>query len=261
VKDDNEGAWIFLSHSHNDIDEVRRVRDRLENNGHNPLMFFLKCLDDNSELDDLIRREIEARKFFLLCDSPNAQSSRWVQHEVELIKTMKGKVYRSIDLRSKWEEDQVPAIDDLSRRATVFLGYAHQDHRIGEQMEQKLRKLDYRVNDIPVRDDGDLWGAIREAIDTALAIGTVVFLMSPWSMENGWVGEEALYALQRVEAEADVDEPWRYIRFFIIRDPDAVYELLSTRPQWEPFRDFIWTDLSDIDHVSLADLSRMVDPR
>jgi len=58
--------------------------------GHNPLLFFLKCLSDHSELDDLIRREIEAAKFFLLCDSPNSQASRWVQHEVELIKSMKG---------------------------------------------------------------------------------------------------------------------------------------------------------------------------
>jgi len=257
VKDDDEGAWVFLSHSHNDINEIRRVRDRLEAKGHNPLLFFLKCLGDDSELDDLIRREIEARKFFLLCDSPNAQSSLWVQHEVQLIKSMKGKVYRSIDLGSPWE-DQVDAIDDLSRRATVFMGYAHRDHAITEPIVRKLRALDYHVTDLLVRPGQDVWESICEAIDTALAIGTVVFLLSPWSMERGWVFKEALYALQRFEG--DVEEAMRYIRLFIILDPQQVWYLMSVLPQWEPFRDFLWIDLTDIDRFSLAELSRLIDP-
>jgi hypothetical protein len=49
-----EGAWIFLSHSHRDLHEVRHVRDALEAKGHQPLLFFLKCLDDDAEIDDLI---------------------------------------------------------------------------------------------------------------------------------------------------------------------------------------------------------------
>ena len=40
----SEGSWIFLSHSHNDFEKVREVRNILEVQGHNPLMFFLKCL-------------------------------------------------------------------------------------------------------------------------------------------------------------------------------------------------------------------------
>ncbi len=57
----SEGSWIFLSHSHNDFEKVREVRNILEVQGHNPLMFFLKCLNNDDEIDDLITREIEAR--------------------------------------------------------------------------------------------------------------------------------------------------------------------------------------------------------
>ena len=42
------GAWIFMSHSHQDYDKVRALRNELEKQGHHPLMFFLKCLNDDS---------------------------------------------------------------------------------------------------------------------------------------------------------------------------------------------------------------------
>ena len=56
----SEGAWIFVSHSTKDIVEVRAVRNALENMGHFPILFFLKSVSEHSELDTLIRREIEA---------------------------------------------------------------------------------------------------------------------------------------------------------------------------------------------------------
>ena len=39
-----DGGWIFISHSHLDIDIVRRIRNKLEDRGFEPLMFFLKCI-------------------------------------------------------------------------------------------------------------------------------------------------------------------------------------------------------------------------
>jgi hypothetical protein len=121
---------------------VRRVRDALEAKGHNPLLVYLKCLGDDSEVHALIRRETEAPKFFLLCDSPNARASRWVQTEVKFIKSMTGKkVYRSIDLGGLWQ-DQVDAIDDLSRHATAFLSYLWADRDIAEQYARQLRSMD-----------------------------------------------------------------------------------------------------------------------
>ncbi|MBV8862986.1 MAG: toll/interleukin-1 receptor domain-containing protein [Mycobacterium sp.] len=254
MKDNHAGSLIFLSHSHNDINEVRRVRDALEAKGHNPLLFFLKCLDDNSELDDLIRREIEARNFFLLCDSPNAQSSRWVQHEVELIKSMNGKVYRSIDLGGPWQP-QLDIIDDLSRQATVFMCYAHRDRTIADQMVRKLRALDYRVLNFRDITPGTSWTEeLHQLIDTALANGSVVLLMSPEAMTSKGVHQEALYAAERRAAGAS------NIRPFVIRDPKTVYALLHSRPEWAPFADMQWIELTDIESLSLAELSRMMDP-
>jgi len=65
-------AWIFVSHSSRDLEKVRRVRNAIEAAGGEPILFFLKCLSDHDEIDELIKREIEARNFFLLCDSSNA---------------------------------------------------------------------------------------------------------------------------------------------------------------------------------------------
>ena len=61
----NNKLTIFLSHSHKDEEKVRRIRDVLETLDCEPLMFFLKCLDDNNdELEDFIKREICARNIF-----------------------------------------------------------------------------------------------------------------------------------------------------------------------------------------------------
>ena len=140
-----EGAWIFVSHSHEDLVRVRVIRDALEARGHNPLLFFLKCLGDDAEVDNLIRREIEARTWFVLCDSENARSSRWVQSEVEIIRNLAEKVYEVINLDSDLE-DQVARIDRLSKRATVFLwSYAHSDEAIADRLHQALLDRDYAV--------------------------------------------------------------------------------------------------------------------
>ena len=94
------------------------MRNALEERGHFPLLFFLRCLTDESELESLLQREIEARDFFLLCNSENAAASRFVAEEVDYIKSLAGKIYETVDLDSNWEA-QIEAIHALSRRATV----------------------------------------------------------------------------------------------------------------------------------------------
>ena len=44
-----------------------------------------------------MKREIDARKRFILCDSPNAQASKYVQSEVDYIRSRK-RMYEIIDL-------------------------------------------------------------------------------------------------------------------------------------------------------------------
>jgi len=191
------GAWIFVSHSHSDLTKVRRVRDELEALGHNPLLFFLKCLGDDDEIDSLIRREIEARTWFVLCDSANARTSRWVQSEVEIIKDLAGKVYEVIDLDGDIEE-QLDRIARLARQATVFMSYADADRPLAEQLKVTLRALDYAVWD--ARTDlaaGESWEqAIRVAVDRAMRNGAYMVLISPDSLRSPWLLRELESALE-----------------------------------------------------------------
>ncbi len=55
----SHGAWIFVSHSHRDLEKVYRSRNELERRGHNPLLLFLKCLEaDAARLPELTREEL-----------------------------------------------------------------------------------------------------------------------------------------------------------------------------------------------------------
>ncbi len=58
---EEEKVYIFVSHSHKDIDKVRLVRNYLEEKGAEPILFFLKSVTDDNEVADLIKREIDAR--------------------------------------------------------------------------------------------------------------------------------------------------------------------------------------------------------
>lgn len=59
----------------------------LEDSSFRPLMFFLKCLNEEGEIDSLIKREIDCRTRFIYCKSENSESSHWVQKEVEYIRS------------------------------------------------------------------------------------------------------------------------------------------------------------------------------
>lgn len=193
------GAWIFLSHSHKDLEKVREIRNVLERHGHNPLMFFLKCLEnDESELPELLRREILARNWFVLCDSENSKTSRWVLQEVELIKSMAGKIFETIDLSTDLES-QLHKLASLSKRATVFLSYARADEEIARTINEELVKADYQVFfDIASLQAGQNWqSAISDALDEATKSGFVLVLLSPDALTNKFVWQEFRSALNK----------------------------------------------------------------
>ena len=83
-------GWIFISHSHQDVDLVRWIRNHFEKLGFEPLMFYLKCLSDKDEIESLIKREIDEREWFIYADSPSARESKWVKTEREYIETSEG---------------------------------------------------------------------------------------------------------------------------------------------------------------------------
>ena len=78
-------AWIFVSHSVKDLKSVRKVRNALEDRGANPILFFLKQRVEDEMLRSFLVREIEARNFFILCDSKNAREFEFVQFEVTYV--------------------------------------------------------------------------------------------------------------------------------------------------------------------------------
>jgi len=190
------GAWIFLSHSNKDFEAVRRLRNELEALYHKPLMFFLKCVDDDSELDDLVKREIEVREWFLLCDSANARESRWVQRELEIITSDPDSAYATVDLEATVDV-QLEQASRLARRATVFISYHRDDEFVAAEISEVLREHDFAVWDpqvelSPAREFTD---TIASVIRDAAERGFVLLLLSLRALQSRWVEEETRYAL------------------------------------------------------------------
>ena len=78
-------AWVFVSHASADLAKVRQVRNFMEEKGAGPILFHLKSLATPERFWPLIKAEIEARNFFLLCDSEAARASEWVQRERQAV--------------------------------------------------------------------------------------------------------------------------------------------------------------------------------
>jgi hypothetical protein len=173
------GAWVFVSHSNADIAGVRAVRDALERMGHYPLLFFLKCI----------------RNFFLLCDSPSARESAWVQREVAHIRSLPHRVWRRVDLEAD-PIAQLRAIRDLSENATVFLSYAHVDSTTVAPIREALRSAEYRVWSDDSLAPGVRWQEqIEGGISQAIHDGFVIVFITPEALASQWVRHEIDLAL------------------------------------------------------------------
>ena len=138
-----DGGYIFVSHSHNDIKKVRIIRNRLENYGFEPLCFYLKCLDDDSEIEDLIKREIDAREWFLFINSENSRKSKWVNKEREYIELTNCKKIITVDLDDDTEIEKM--IDKLCHNLRIFISYSTKDYTIAHRIRwvqiHRLKKL------------------------------------------------------------------------------------------------------------------------
>jgi hypothetical protein len=162
-------AWIFVSHSHTDLTAVRQVRDEFERLHSNPLLFFLMCLKDDEEVSSPIKREITARNFFLLCGSPAARSSHYVQLEREFVLSLKGRKIHELDLDWPWER-QSQVIHETLQSATTFLNYAARDRRIRPYVDLLV------ANDFAVFEP-DTAASWVDRLDTALAQSVMGFFL------------------------------------------------------------------------------------
>lgn len=142
---DTSNAWVFVSHSNKDFEKIRYVRNKLEMYGFKPLLFFMKCLEDDKEIFELIKREIKARDRFLLCDSIHSRQSSWVQKEIEYIISL-GRPYDIVNLEDSEEEINI-CIDRFVHRSTMYIWST--DDAIGNMVAKRLVDKSYVVEILP----------------------------------------------------------------------------------------------------------------
>ena len=143
INSNNNEIWVFLSHTNKDYEKVRQVRNMLEEQSLRPLMFFLHCLNDDGEIDSLIKREMDCRTRFILCDSENARKSHWVQKEVEYIKSQ-NRICETIDL-SKNMDEIMSTLQDFINKTRLFISYNREEYELAEKVYNRLSRLDFAV--------------------------------------------------------------------------------------------------------------------
>ena len=209
MKEDNigEGFWVFVSHSTKDFERVRLVRNALEDSGFRPILFYLKCLENETEVNDLLKREIDARKRFILCDSPNAQTSKFVQSEVEYIRS-KNRMCEVIDLSLidmksvNVEKEVLELIKPFRRRTNIFISYNIKDQTFARQLEFELIKrgfkawnADFYTDKIPGNAPEGTWEPLlKQSIKATLDNGYVIGVIGEYNTEYSI--KEIEYALQ-----------------------------------------------------------------
>lgn len=190
------GGWVFISHSHQDIELVRKIRNQLEELGLEPLMFYLKCLSDENEIEELIKREIDERDWFIYADSINARNSKWVKTERDYIEKLTDKKIFTIDLTANLDI-QMEYIKHIARQMKVYISASHRDREIEGKIRKKLLERDMLVlsgeSNIAV---GAAWDTeVAEAIGDASRDGFVIILITEASMNSAAVRHEIDFAL------------------------------------------------------------------
>lgn len=137
--------WIFLSHSSEDFNKVRQIRNYLEEKSYRPLMFYLKCLESDEEIYDLITREIDVRTRFILCDSENARGSNWVKREMDYISNQNPpRSFLRIDL-SQSDDVIHKQLDSYVNQMNIYISYTRNQNDLFNEIRLRLNKYDLRV--------------------------------------------------------------------------------------------------------------------
>ncbi|MBQ7364078.1 MAG: toll/interleukin-1 receptor domain-containing protein [Clostridia bacterium] len=177
-------GWVFISHSHQDIKRVRRIRNRLEELGFEPLLFFLKCLSDKNEIEGLIKREIDEREWFIYLDSENARASTWVQTERDYIETRQGKKIFTISLDDT-EEEQMAAIEHLARQMKVFIAASRNDNALTKRLTQAFFEKDMFVMTDADVIGGSFWDRVNNShLEEAARSGFVLLIVSEHTADS-----------------------------------------------------------------------------
>lgn len=188
---------VFLSHSSKDIEKVRQIRDILEVLEYEPLLFHLKCLDDdNGNLETFIKKEIESRNIFIYCKSQNAENSLWVKKELEYIKSFDSKRLYTIDITLPFKDTIVQLLQSLTeiiKKNRIFLSCSHSspDKEFGDYLEDFLTSQNFEVirfKHLDYSQDNDHKRMLYEA-------GTFISVISHTSIDSVYCRSEMGHVL------------------------------------------------------------------
>lgn len=160
--------YFFISHSHLDIEKVRIIRNIIEETFfYEPILFFLKCLSDEEELQSLIRREINERIWFVYCDSENARKSEYVGKERAIVNDLiaSGKKINLLNIKldkfNIWDDGCYDYIkEQISyriRKTKIFILHRQTDSVIAEKIKNALSARGFSVWSASNIASGDLW--------------------------------------------------------------------------------------------------------
>ncbi len=125
------------------------MREIFESLNYEPLLFYLKCLDDdNDELEDFIKREIDARNIFVYCKSRNSENSIWVQKELQYIRNSDARRLYTIDIDLALDQTLVTlliSLSDFVKRNNIYISCSHQDEEICQKIRIFLIKHGYSI--------------------------------------------------------------------------------------------------------------------
>ena len=168
--------YFFISHSHLDIEKVRIIRNIIEETFfYEPILFFLKCLSDENEIQTLIQREINERIWFVYCDSEHARKSEYVKKEREIVNNLiaSGKkinlVNIELDKFNIWDDGCYDYIRNQIayriRKTKIFISYQRKNSPFASRVKDYLINRGFSVwTDLDVS-AGDLWNV---AVDSAI---------------------------------------------------------------------------------------------
>ena len=195
----NGECWIFLTHYSQDIKKVRMIRNEFERLGHNPLAFHLKCLNADTaegkkELDSLIKREIDARQWFIFCDNPNYYSE-WVDMEKAYV----------IDQRKEfiWKIDMTADIETILNKVRkicmdieVYISCAYCDREKIQPLIKALSDRDYSVwtPESKLQAGDTFANQISTAINRCTYKGFYIIVISEESLKSSFVADELAFA-------------------------------------------------------------------
>jgi hypothetical protein len=169
-----------------------------------PLMFFLKCLNDSDEIEELIKREIKARTRFILCDSENARKSNWVNKEIAYIKELQ-KPYDIIDIYAD-EAAIRTKLKEAFRKEYLYISNNRRQRNLLRIIMERLSKYDFASVFNPYNTAIDALSTfvdvISDNINKALEHGHFIALLD--RNQSQWGKSELKYACRSAPSKQAV---------------------------------------------------------